>query len=72
MKTSFTQISTFLLTLVLLCSGCASGYKVVRPEGLHYNAQAETDGVVFDYKYDVYTETKNKKYARERRKRWCR
>lgn len=69
MKTNSTRLASFLLALALLCSSCASSYKAVKPEAFYYNAQTETDGIAFNYKYDVYGSTGNKKYAKREQKK---
>lgn len=69
MKTNFTQFASLMLALTLLFSSCASSYKTVRPENLLFNAASQTDNINFNYKYDVYTETGNKKYAKKEKKK---
>ncbi|MCJ8164537.1 hypothetical protein MKJ04_06735 [Pontibacter sp. E15-1] len=69
MKTNFTQVASVLLAMLLLCSSCASNYKLLSPEGIYYNAQTEDNGLLFNYKYDVYALSNNKKYAKKEKRK---
>lgn len=50
---------------ILLMPSCASSYKPLVPESMHFEARAENDGVVLHYKHGVLGERGNKKYVKK-------
>lgn len=64
MKTNFTKALVTVVAIVLL-SGCASSYKSLYPENMHYEARSESNGVVLQYKHGVLGEQGNKKYVKK-------
>ena len=60
-----TKLNLFWATIaLLLLSGCASGYKAIRPKTINYTANNLDQGIGFSYRYDVLSEAGNKKYAK--------
>ncbi|MBS1531114.1 MAG: hypothetical protein JSU01_12465 [Bacteroidetes bacterium] len=47
--------------MVLLLTGCASGYKTINPDTLNYSSRADDKSVTLEYKYGVLTS----RYARK-------
>jgi len=54
-----------LLTITLLLTSCASGYKMINPKNLNYNSNSTNKDVTLNYKYDLL----DKKYAKKETKR---
>ena len=52
---------TFLFVITLILSNCASGYKKINPKSINYISMNESDGVKFEYKYDLL----DKKYEKK-------
>ncbi len=50
-------------------SSCASSYRAVNPQNLHFPATVETDEISFSYRYNVIQESGNKKYAKKEDKK---
>lgn len=55
----------FTLGLFVLIGSCASSYNAIYSSTIKYNGISESDGVWFEYKYDVLQEAGNKKYAQK-------
>lgn len=34
-------------------TNCASGYKNIEPNSIHYASKSESNGVILEYKYDL-------------------
>ncbi len=60
-----TSAPNALLILVFLLAGCATGYKPINPQSIHYPSYDLQNGINFSYKYDVLGEQGNKKYAKK-------
>lgn len=56
---------TLLLSLIFLLNSCASGYRMINPEGLNYVSKNTNKEVSFEYKYDLLV----KKYAKKETKK---
>lgn len=56
------------LTILLMFSGCASTYKPIVPKRVNYAAHELSEGLSFSYRYDVLSESGNKKYAKREKK----
>jgi hypothetical protein len=67
MKTFFTKTLATVVAAVVF-SSCAGSYKSISPENTHYEAKAESNGVVLQYKYGVLGENGNKKYVKKESK----
>lgn len=56
--------------LALFLGSCAASYKPIMPENLHYNqANISSEGLSLRYRYNVLSQTANKKYAKKEMKR---
>ncbi len=53
--------SIFLLTIVVVFSNCASGYKTINPKSLNYRSNSLDKGVLLEYKYELL----DKKYRKK-------
>jgi len=59
-----------LVFSIILClfAGCASHYRLIQPPVLSYSSAEVIDSVSFCYKYNILSESGNRKYARKERK----
>lgn len=55
------SIALLLITAIML-SSCAAGYKPMLPQSMSFSS-LEGEGLKYSYRYNVLTETKNKKHA---------
>ena len=58
-----------LITACCILSACASSYKPIKPAELDIVSGHSTNGVAYGYRYDVLTNTGNKKYANKETKK---
>lgn len=56
---------TFILSVAALLTSCASGYRAIAPNSLHYRSNASDQGVVLEYKYELL----EKKYKKKETKK---
>jgi hypothetical protein len=64
MKTFFTK-TLVLASAVILMSSCASSYKTISPENMHYEVKSESNNVILYYRHGVLGERRNKKYVKK-------
>lgn len=53
--------TTFLLSVIVLLTSCASGYKAINPSTLNYLSNSTDKGVTLEYKYELL----DKKYRKK-------
>ena len=54
--------SIILVSLITFFNSCASGYRTINPNSLHYSTKIEESGIQLEYKYNVL---KKKKYSKK-------
>jgi len=59
----------FSLLVVVFLFSCAGTYKPIYPKALAYPSQSNVSGVSYSYRYNVLTDTGNKKYANKEDKK---
>jgi len=52
---------TLLFFAISTLTNCASGYKNIEPNSIHYASKSESNGVILEYKYDLLKKKYNKK-----------
>src|SRR3712207_5862372 len=57
-----------LLSSSLLVSSCASSFKSINPEKIHYSYTSKESTVEYSYAYDVLAMKGNRKYVKKERK----
>lgn len=67
MKSKFNLLLSNILLLFMM--GCASSYHTIRPETLRYSTGNSDSTLVLNYRYDVLSESGNKKYAKHEKLR---
>jgi len=55
----------YLLTAIMALTGCAASYHPIIPPTLQYSAHELSGNVKLSYRYNVLTETRNRKYAKK-------
>lgn len=58
----------YLLVMLMVFTSCASSYRSIHPQIVNYTNETVTDSVKFSYKYDVLSDSRNKKYAKKEKK----
>lgn len=57
-----------MLALIFLLSGCAQSYYALNPRRLTYTASNNLEDIKLDYRYNILSETGNKKMSKKERK----